>query len=399
MIDLDTSRIAIIGPGRLGTALAYKFGRDNRRVTMYYHDPEVCRAINADHLNPKHLTADLAKKLGGMDRVPRLSRRVLATNDLEMIVEDHDIIFVTVTMQRLSDLFKYLKPLVEKKEGQVCFLSPIKGLIADEKTGELITPSQLINHHLFNLRHKYHLVSIGGPFFDVDIALGNPVCLSLAGNKKITAFIRDNIIKFNRRELYSYYNFDMVGVEACGALKNIVANIKGLSDSLDLGDSIPGTLFSRSGVEIRSITRILGGSFQAFHSQAGVGDLYVTLSSEASKNYRYGRLYYQLFNGNPIETHLNTLSQIDGMPEGPNTIRNVYRYLEKKNMYSPLFECGYRIFNEARDKDQIREMVIQAVQFDRREREYIGPFSRMMYRLMPNRWYRRREGFLNRPDG
>lgn len=395
MIDLNTNRIAIIGPGRLGTALAYKFGRDDRRVTMYHHDPEICRAINSARLNPKHLTEDLAKKLGGMDRVPRLPRRVLATNDLEMIVADHDIIFVTVTMQRLSDLFNYLKPLVEKKAGQVCFLTPIKGLIADEKTGELITPSQLINHHLYNLRHKYHLVCIGGPFFDVDIALGNPVCLSLAGKKKITAFIRKNIITLNRRELHSYYNFDMVGVEASGALKNIVANLKGLSDSLGLGDSIPGTLFSRSGVEIRSLTRILGGSFQAFLSQAGVGDLYVTLSSEASKNYRYGKLYYQLFNGNPIETHLKTLSQIDGMPEGPSTIRNVYRYLEKKNMYSPLFECAYRIFNEVRDKEQIREMVIQAVQFDRREREYISPLSRMLYRLMPHLWYRRRDGFFD----
>ena len=100
------------------------------------------------------------------------------------------------------------------------------------------------------------------------------------------------IIRFNRREFTSFYNFDIVGVEACGALKNIVANIMGVVHSLDLGDSIPGTIFARSGVEIRSLAKLLGGGFQAFHSQAGVGDMYITLSSVASKNYRYGKFYY-----------------------------------------------------------------------------------------------------------
>ncbi|HPH56201.1 MAG TPA: hypothetical protein PLL41_10030, partial [Smithella sp.] len=69
--DLDTTRLAIIGPGRLGTAFAYKFGRDNKRVAIYYHDAEVCKAINRDHLNPLHLTEDLAGRLGGMEKVPR----------------------------------------------------------------------------------------------------------------------------------------------------------------------------------------------------------------------------------------------------------------------------------------------------------------------------------------
>ena len=180
----------------------------------------------------------------------------------------------------------------------------------------------------------------------MDIALGNPVCLTVAGEKRICRIVRKEFIDSNRRELTSYYNFDAVGVEACGALKNIVANVKGVTDCLDLGDSIPGTLFSRSGVEVRSLSRLLGGSFQAFQSQAGVGDMYVTLSSDASKNHRYGRFFYELFTGNSVETHLKVLQRIDGKPEGPNTILNVHKFLEKRNMYSPIFHCAYKIFNE-----------------------------------------------------
>ena len=392
--NLDTSRVAIIGPGRLGTSFAYKFGRDNKRVAIYYHDAEVCKTINRDHLNPIHLTEDLATRMGGMENVTRLSPKVYATNDLEHIVENNDFIVLAVTMNRLPELLNYLKPMIDKKAGETCFISPIKGLISDEISKELITPSQLISNSLYNVKHKYDIVSIGGPFFDMDLALGKPVCITVAGKRRIAHIIREDLLKVNQKELNSYYNFDIVGVEACGALKNIVANIKGIADSFDLGDSIPGTIFARSGVEIRSLARILGGGFQAFHSQAGVGDLYVTVSSMASKNYRYGKYYYELYTGNPIETNLRVLEKIDGTPEGPNTIRNVCRYLEKKNMYSPLFSCANRIFNEAGDKSAIKDMIIHACQFDRRTSEYIGPLSRIMYSIFPDYWYRRDKGLF-----
>lgn len=393
--NLDTTSVAIIGPGRLGTSFAYKFGRDNKRVAIYYHDPEVCKAINSDHLNPLHLTEDLANRLGGMDNVPRLSNKVYATNDLEHIVENNDFIILAITMNRLPEFLNYLKPMIDKKAGDTCLVSPIKGLISDEISKKLITPSQLINNNLYNLKHKYQIACLGGPFFDIDIALGNPVCLTVAGKRRIANLIREDLFKFNRNEINSYYNFDIVGVEACGALKNIVANIKGLADSLKMGDSIPGTIFARSGVEIRSLSRLLGGGFQAFHSQAGVGDLYVTVSSLASKNYRYGKYFYELYTGNPIETNLRVLEKIDGTPEGPNTVRNVYKYLEKKNMYSPLFSCAYRIFNEPGNKDTIKEMIIQACQNDKRTKEYISQASRIMYRIFPNYWYRRDKGFFD----
>ncbi|MCX7634749.1 MAG: NAD(P)-binding domain-containing protein, partial [Syntrophales bacterium] len=188
--QLETSRIAIIGPGRLGTAFAYKFGRDNKRVTIYYHNAEVCRAINREHLNPKHLTQDLACILGGMDAVPRLAPKVYATNDLERVVEDNDFIVLALTMDKLPAFLNYLKPLLEKKQGETCLISPIKGLTSDEISRELITPSQLINHYLGNIREKYELVCIGGPFFDVDIALGRPVCVTVAGRKQMAMLIR-----------------------------------------------------------------------------------------------------------------------------------------------------------------------------------------------------------------
>jgi glycerol-3-phosphate dehydrogenase (NAD(P)+) len=290
-------RIAIIGPGRLGTAFAYKFGRDDKRVIMYYFDLDVCKEINREHLNPRHLTADLARRLGGIDKVPRLSPKVFATNNLAQVIEDNDFIFLSVTMDRLPELLNHIRPILEWKTTNTCFISAIKGLTADEITRQLITPSQLIRNNYFRFKDRFDVVTLGGPFFDTDIALGNPVCLTVAGNKGSCRTVRKAFLGSNRQELTSLYNFDSVGAEVCGALKNIVANVKGVADCLDLGDSLPGTLFSRSGVEVRALSRLLGGSFQAFQSQAGVGDMYVTLSSDASKNHRYGRFLYLGFTG------------------------------------------------------------------------------------------------------
>lgn len=392
--SFDTQGITIIGSGRLGTAFACKFDRDGKHVLLYHPDSEFCRAVNRERLNPKHLTADLARRLGGMDKVPRFSPKVRATNDLERAVEENDFIFLAVTMDRLPGLLNQIEPILRRKGTESCFISAIKGLTADELTHRLITPSQLIRNRFSGLKDRYGIVTVGGPFFDVDVALGKPVCLTVAGPKGLCRSFRGEFIDSDRRELTSYYNFDAIGVEACGALKNIVANLKGVANCLDLGDSIPGTLFSRAGVEVRALSRILGGSFQAFQSQAGVGDMFVTLSSDASKNHRYGRLFYELFDGNSRETHRKVLERIDGKPEGPNTILGVHRFLERRNMYSPIFRCAYRIFNEERSRGEIREQILQATQFDRRTREYIGPASRILYRLFPNLWYRRQDGPL-----
>ena len=391
---LDTDRIAILGPGRLGTAFAYKFGRDGKRVIMYYNDADFCATLNRERLNPRHLTQDIAKRLGNIDLVPRLPSTVYATNDLQRVIDENDFIFISVTMDRLPEILDQIKPILQHKLTNTCFISGIKGLTAIETTCQLITPSQLILNRFSRMEDKISLVSLGGPFFDMDIALGKPVCLSVAGERQICQTVRNEFLSANRRELTALYNFDAVGIEASGALKNIVANVKGVTDCLDLGDSIPGTIFSRSGVEIRALSRILGGSFQAFQSQAGVGDMYVTLASDASKNHRYGRYFYEMFNGNSVETHFNVLKRIDGKPEGPNTILNVHKFLEKHNMYSPIFHCAYKIFNEERTGEGIKEQIINATQFDRRTKEFIGPASRFFYRLFPDLWYRRHRGFL-----
>ncbi len=87
-------------------------------MIIYYHDVDVCKAINREHLNPRHLTEDLARRLGGMDKVPRLSPKVYATNNLEQVVEDNDFIFLSVTMDRLPEILNQIKPILEKKSTQ-----------------------------------------------------------------------------------------------------------------------------------------------------------------------------------------------------------------------------------------------------------------------------------------
>ncbi|MEI7590470.1 MAG: hypothetical protein WCJ49_04075, partial [Deltaproteobacteria bacterium] len=98
------------------------------------------------------------------------------------------------------------------------------------------------------------------------------------------------------------------------------------------------------------------------------------------------------FDGNHEETHLRVSKKIDGTPEGPSTIRNVYQFLQQKNLYSPLFDCAYRLFNQSSSREDSRDLIIRACQLDRRSREYVGVFSRLLYAVAPMVWYRRNRG-------
>ena len=102
-------------------------------------------------------------------------------------------------MNRLSGLLDYLRPMIAKKRGKTCIISAIKGLVADEKTKELITPSQMIQSDLNHIQHKFKVVAMGGPFFDVDIALGKPVALTIAGPRSVAQTVRKEVLNFDRR--------------------------------------------------------------------------------------------------------------------------------------------------------------------------------------------------------
>ena len=95
--------------------------------------------------------------------------------------------------------------------------------------------------------------------------------------------------------------------------------------------------------------------------------------------------------GNPIETNLRVLKTMNA--QRPNTVRNVHKYLEK-NMYSR-FSLRVSIFNEAGEKVAIRDLIIQACQYDKRNKDYLDDFSRLMYRILPDFWYRRDKSWFD----
>jgi glycerol-3-phosphate dehydrogenase (NAD(P)+) len=220
----------------------------------------------------------------------------------------------------------------------------------------------MINTHLFDLQRCYDIVCIGGPFFDVDIASGNPVCVAVAGNARVASTVRRELFARNREELSSYYNCDTVGVEACGALKNIVANIKGIADCCGLGSSFPGTIFARAGVEMRAISKISRRPLPHLSRPGGRGgQCYVTLSSNASKNYRYGGgISTDCYTGNTIgdPTRRVSCAGIDGTPEGPGTLKERVPLPGGQEHVQPHLPMRLQDLQRAGTREEIREQII-----------------------------------------
>ena len=142
------------------------------------------------------------------------------------------------------------------------------------------------------------MVSIGGPFFDMDVALGNPVCLTIAGRKGICQIVRKRLpvptagthllLRFRRGRDRGW----------CPTSRPISRELR-ISSTSATRFPAPFLPFRRRGKIPLPTSR---GNFQAFQSQAAWRDMYITLSSDASKNHRYGRFFYELFTGNSIET-------------------------------------------------------------------------------------------------
>ncbi len=164
-------------------------------------------------------------------------------------------------------------------DGSYAVISAAKGII--QKTGQ--TPSQYISTRISG---KTPILAISGPSFASELKKGLPTALVLAGrHKKKVDYLAETL---STPQLRLYKSLDPIGVEYCGALKNIYAIGAGCVEGLNLGLNSRMALTTRALAEMSLIGKALGGHSFTFFGLAGVGDLFLTCSSEKSRNFRFG---------------------------------------------------------------------------------------------------------------
>ena len=187
----------------------------------------------------------------------------------------------------------------------------------------------------------YRLAFISGPSFASEVQKSLPTALKISStHEKLATTYADALPDF----IKGYVDDDVVGAEVAGAYKNVIAIAGGVCDGLELGNNARAALISRGLVEMTRFGEHFGARTETFLSLGGAGDLFLTASSQLSRNYRVG---FRLSKGKSLETILEELGEV---AEGIPTTKALYTLAQKEKIYLPIAE---EVYNMLKGKDPL----------------------------------------------
>lgn len=254
-------RIGVLGGGAWGTALAQMLASDGRDVLLWAFEPEVVEAVNTGHRNPLYLpSADLAPT-------------IRATGDLGVMAE-LDALLVVTPAQHMGRVLGAMP--AHPRDLVLCS----KGI--DAASGELL------NHLAQKIAPRSAIAVLSGPTFAHEVAAGLPTAVTLACGGGETQW--DRLAPHIARPAFRpYFSDDLVGAEIGGAVKNVLAIACGVVDGLALGQNARAALIARGYAEMLRFGEALGARAETLAGLCGLGDLVLTCSSTASRNFSLGK--------------------------------------------------------------------------------------------------------------
>lgn len=253
--------IAVVGAGSWGTALAIHLARTRARVRLWAREREVVDGIRARRRNPLYIPDfDVP---AGVDVTDHVAEAVHAAEIVVMVVP--------------SEFFAATLAAVPAPRDAV-IVSATKGF----DPARHARMSELVRERFPGAR----VAALSGPTFAREVAAGSPTAAVIAAADDALATMLQ--ARLGAREFRLYANRDIVGVEAGGALKNVIALATGLSDGLGLGENARAALITRGLAEMTRLAVALGGEPATLAGLAGMGDLVLTATGTLSRNRALG---------------------------------------------------------------------------------------------------------------
>jgi len=315
-LDSQSKKIAVIGAGSWGTALAVQLGRAGQFPTLWAREPEVIEALRNERCNTIFLPGI---------RVPD---SVNVNGNLAEVVSQHRDLLICVPSHVFRQILEIIKP--DLVSG-VRVAWATKGF--ELSTGKL--PHQ-VAHETLGLETPLAVMS--GPTFAIEVGLGLPTAMTVAATNPDYA---DELAwRFSDRNFRAYTSADMIGVEVGGAVKNILAIATGLSDGLKFGANTRVALITRGLAEMTRLGVALGANADTFMGLSGMGDLVLTCTDNQSRNRRMG---LALAAGKTVEQAAKEIGQV---VEGVKAAAAVRKAAMELQVEMPICEQVYRMLYE-----------------------------------------------------
>jgi glycerol-3-phosphate dehydrogenase (NAD(P)+) len=294
-------QVAVVNAGAWGTALAVMLARAGHQVHLWCRRAELASDIRR--------TRENAAYLPGVELPPQVrptARLDEALDGTQAIILAPISRAVRETAGALAAFVDASTPVLHASKGlELSSLRRLSEVIADELD-----------------RSPADVAVLSGPNLAQDVARGLPAAAVVAcGNAEIAAGFQSLL---HGPTFRAYTSTDVVGVELCGALKNVVALATGAADGLGLGENTRAALITRSLVEIGRLVQAAGGDLRTVAGLAGLGDVVLTCTSEHSRNHWAGQ---QIARGRTLEEVLaSTRSVVEGVPAARAAVALAERY-------------------------------------------------------------------------
>lgn len=306
-------KIAIIGSGSWGVALATHLARQNHKVSIWSFDEEEKRLLTEERK---------CKFLPGLEIHPNIT----CSNEFEEVIQGAAFILHVTPSKFTRETFQQYKQYVGDKPVIICS----KGFEKDTKK----TLDEVILEELPTAK----VGVLSGPSHAEEVTISMPTVLVVASkHEEVLKMVQD---AFMCDEMRIYTSKDVKGVELGGALKNIIAFCAGVAVGIGLGDNTFAALITRGLTELARLGVALGGQQETFYGLSGLGDLIVTCLSEHSRNRKAGKLIGQ---GKSLE---ETKKEVGMVIESIDNIEVAYQLCQLHQIDMPIVEMVYQVIYE-----------------------------------------------------
>jgi len=326
---MSEPRIVVISAGAWGTTLAALLAGKGYDVRLWVREPDILESIRERRENTRFLPGIA------------LPDNLLATPDMAKAAAGAELLVVTTPSSWLRATCRALSAQLSAPIPPV--LTVVKGL--EIETGKRM--SEVIREEIPGLPA---IAALSGPNLAPEIARGLPAATVIASEDAVLAARAQEL--FQVPHFRPYTGSDIIGVEVCGAVKNVVTIGVGICEGLGFGDNTRGALLTRATVEISRLVQRLGGRPETVAGLSGIGDLVTTCLSPLSRNHRVG---LAVGRGADYRTALGDSGQV---AEGVPTTEAVARLARRLGVEMPICEQVYAILFEGRvPADAVRALM------------------------------------------
>jgi glycerol-3-phosphate dehydrogenase (NAD(P)+) len=311
--------LAILGAGSWGTAIAIAVAQQGHRVVLWTNNVAHCKDMQKKRCNERYLPQN------------SFPDTLICSTDLQDCVNNATYVFIAVPSHAFADLLA----IMPQPHSGLAWLT--KGI--DPQTRLVL--SELVKQRW---GENYPSAAISGPSFAREVAFGMPTALVVASLH--VPYQRQIQTLLHSPNLRVYLSDDLLGVQLCGAVKNILAIACGISDGIGYGANAQAALITRGLAEMRRLLQAYHARPETCLSLAGVGDLILTCTDNQSRNRRFGHLVGQ---GMSLEIAEKNIGQV---VEGKHNAAQIHAIAQEHGLEMPICAEVYAVLSQQRSPQE-----------------------------------------------